>query len=829
MPPYVSAEDLDDRNAAIMLPPGGGKTTYIISNSLRLAEQGVPFLVTTFARSSRNDIIERGLARAPPDLAKYYTRDRVHTLHSLCHKIMRRVESLVAGADMPRVSEDTIVWRTVQMLRDAGVARAFGAAVRIGCIYCDEAQDLSYEQYVLLMTLKTVLRCQLLMVGDPRQSIYAFRNASDRFLVRYGARTRTLYSPNNYRSTPQIVAFYRHLHSSPLEIVANRPGGAVPDLVVKGRRRAALDFIGDTLVAEMAAGRTVAVIGMRKVSKPYQDLIGLQAVVNYVEGRADLGPAAYELLYREHAASEAADAGFQPTNAVAKMCTIHGSKGLEFDTVLLIDVKELRDAEQENLFFVGASRAKRRLTMVTLFSYEGSVKVYNRVGSAVGAGLCRLANASAFPDEDVFAAEALAPRRCTMSRCEAITRALADRKLFPESAIVHLEDEMIRAVAVTAIDVPVHPPQTHALPAGFDHMSSLFGIFVDNLMIVAWTGQMNDSTVLQRVLLEMRAKIVVGRDRAKALRHALALAADGDGDGDGAGDGATRCIRRVPVPAGKKERYHFDERFVALVASDPGIAAVPGGEMLVRDIAYQHAKGWSPAIEIDETVPSLYAYDHVFTSERALALVDRPFGGAGDTAALTTLFWLALWLWQKDVGAGYRMRRGRTKYAKIARSMAPFVQRAIGITEHLRGLGRRLEHQHELRLSIDSFQFKGVADAVDRDDGTVYEFKFVSQLTTTHALQVAMYCLAKDARRGVLINVADGTVWEVSTDGLTDELYAYMSDRIQSFLPSASRRGAADRSQVGERPAEARLVDVQDEGDGRGDGGDGHTAQGRVL
>ncbi len=57
------------------------------------------------------------------------------------------------------------------------------------------------------------------------------------------------------------------------------------------------------------------------------------------------------------------------------------------------------------------------------------------------------------------------------------------------------------------------------------------------------------------------------------------------------------------------------------------------------------------------------------------------------------------------------------------------------------------------------FSVKGYADAVK--DGTVYELKFVSELTHEHFLQCASYLVAMKLQKGILWNTRDNTSYEI--------------------------------------------------------------------
>ncbi|MBO4847050.1 MAG: AAA family ATPase [Lachnospiraceae bacterium] len=60
---------------------------------------------------------------------------------------------------------------------------------------------------------------------------------------------------------------------------------------------------------------------------------------------------------------------------------------------------------------------------------------------------------------------------------------------------------------------------------------------------------------------------------------------------------------------------------------------------------------------------------------------------------------------------------------------------------------------------LEMFRAVGIMDVVK--DGTVYELKFVSELTHEHFLQCASYMVASGLKRGILWNVRDNSMYEI--------------------------------------------------------------------
>jgi DNA helicase-2/ATP-dependent DNA helicase PcrA len=83
-------------------------------------------------------------------------------------------------------------------------------------ILCDEAQDVCASQYELLRQLAARER-NLVLVGDPRQTLFGWRGADSRFLREFGhdfPEARVLRLDQNFRSSARIVALANVLGSA---------------------------------------------------------------------------------------------------------------------------------------------------------------------------------------------------------------------------------------------------------------------------------------------------------------------------------------------------------------------------------------------------------------------------------------------------------------------------------------------------------------------------------------------------------------------------------------------------------------------------------------
>jgi len=242
-------------------------------------------------------------------------------------------------------------------------------------IFIDEAQDISELYYEFLIELKKLLGCCLIMVGDPNQSIYQFKNGSDKFLLEHKGDDYFLI--DNYRSTKAIVDFINYFRPwkqviPPMKTINDK--GTKPFIYINNIFAIKYDILKElrSYVSNGGNLKNVAIIGPVKYAKldiatnSYKS-IGLQLVANWLETQNIKSIKHYGLAGDE---IESGDAVKEYTDDHVNMLTIHGSKGLEFDKVLILNFHHQTFSKNptesdynvfEYLWYVALSRAQREL------------------------------------------------------------------------------------------------------------------------------------------------------------------------------------------------------------------------------------------------------------------------------------------------------------------------------------------------------------------------------------------------------------------------------------------------------------------------------------
>jgi len=323
---------------------GSGKTLTLAARArlLRAEHRGWQILLTCFNTSLARAL--RGvLAPSDPCIT-------VATFHDWA-----QAELEAAGVVVPPPPGRGALWdgywtrEVAAILLDAFDAGRIAPAAH-QAILVDEGQDFVDDWYRALLRALDPKTDSLVVAVDPSQNIYRREIHWDAFGIGAAARTRVL--PDNRRTPPAILRAARRM-------IAGLPGEAGPDAdagagaaVSGGRapevracasfdasREHALGWIRQRL-AEGAAPGDVLLLGLSRL-----DMITVNAWLNSKSIAAWLP-------------------GEAATGEGIRVSTIHGAKGLEARSVLVLDAHQLdarNHAEARRLLYIAMTRARRDL------------------------------------------------------------------------------------------------------------------------------------------------------------------------------------------------------------------------------------------------------------------------------------------------------------------------------------------------------------------------------------------------------------------------------------------------------------------------------------
>lgn len=216
----------------------------------------------------------------------------------------------------------------------------------------DEAQDMNRIQYDILKLL-TIEHGNVFLVGDDDQSIYSFRGADPTVLMRFEREykgCRKLYLKKNYRSDALIVR-------------------KASNLIKNNRIRFEKEYIPES----KEEGR-ISYTVYKNEKEEAEDI--LRRILSNCDGDSPGKETA--VLFRNNYQANAISSLLKSEGIKnVSLHTFHGAKGLEWDTVYILDVNEgitpskkvKNEAaleEERRMFYVAMTRARHRLFLCAI-------------------------------------------------------------------------------------------------------------------------------------------------------------------------------------------------------------------------------------------------------------------------------------------------------------------------------------------------------------------------------------------------------------------------------------------------------------------------------
>jgi len=256
----------------------------------------------------------------------------------------KRVDSVIDFDDIIRICCDIL--RDYEDIKDV-VRKKFRF------VFVDEYQDISEDLFCLLKLLAGE-KGNIFVVGDDFQSIYGFRNANIAYIVefqKYFPDGKILKLVSNYRSKKEITELGKRI------ITKNRFRTKKHTVSVSGNGGLISAYPS---LSDRADSRIIQQI-ISKHSSESKSLV----ILCRTNSQIDTIKFNLQKLYPE-------------ILPMTECMTIHASKGLEFDTVIIAGIENKifpsnrNDIEEERrVLYVGITRAKTRLVLVYRYGEQG--------------------------------------------------------------------------------------------------------------------------------------------------------------------------------------------------------------------------------------------------------------------------------------------------------------------------------------------------------------------------------------------------------------------------------------------------------------------------
>lgn len=334
---------------------GSGKTMILGFRALQLAQtMSKPILVLCFnislASNLRHYVAEK----------KIEHKVQVYHFHDWCGQQIKTYHCEVPEGEEPYF--DRQVMAVIRGVNKSQIPRA-----QYGAVLIDEGHDFEPEWLQLITQMVDPETDSLLLLYDDAQSIYKKHNALDFSLSSVGikARGRTTILKLNYRNTREILEFaYQFAQEfisatesdeDHIPILAPRSAGGTgpaPVFRVFDQQSEELDYITRCVKKWLDTGHMPNEIAILLPNKRLAEMIAMRLEQMGIENLCMVG--------------KDKKAAYNSDQPLVMVMTIHSSKGLEFETVVLAGIDQIQFTAKElvdqvKLMYVGMTRARSQL------------------------------------------------------------------------------------------------------------------------------------------------------------------------------------------------------------------------------------------------------------------------------------------------------------------------------------------------------------------------------------------------------------------------------------------------------------------------------------
>ena len=402
-----------DQHMCILAGAGCAKTTTLLGRILVLLRQGVPphrIMLTTFSRDATDEMMARLAMWVGAEV-----RLMAGTIDGLSRRLLRDndPDAFEACQDVGEYKH-----RFLHFLQHSGRPERAYVLDSIDYLLVDEYQDIN-ETYYGIIAAFAAHGTRVTAVGDDAQNIYSWNGADIQYILEFGfdaptssrsARSSrpplaspTYYLTQNFRSTPEIIrlanqSIARNIRQLPKTITASNPSlNQRPDVYYHPSWTQEVRAMLPLLEAAVKRRESVAVLARSCTDN---------GPLYVYESECTRRGLPHGLLERHRDHRSRVDYG------KITLSTIHKSKGLEWDVVLVVGCTDLHFPsldrtlsdtpsttpssrtttplwptaleEERRLFYVATTRAKKRLLFAYTASSNGaSSQVAHRVAHRV--------------------------------------------------------------------------------------------------------------------------------------------------------------------------------------------------------------------------------------------------------------------------------------------------------------------------------------------------------------------------------------------------------------------------------------------------------------
>ena len=370
---YITSLDVSD--SKLIACAGSGKTRSIIGRIKFMVDHGLAkkeeIFAITFSKYAAMDFHHK-IRELFPNYAEFCNLKNFSTIDSLAKSILCRVKSHKSE----NVEILSIAFRNYLKEISKSDIITISKIKNIKYLFIDEAQDLNEVQYDVAIQLKKIFDTQIHLIGDPNQNIYQFRRSSSMYLINFPGRIFEL--TLNFRSTQEIINFSESIKpiQTSQSISATGKRGPLVTILTKSAadiHRIILHFI--KIYGKNKDLSNIAIICPTRGIGAYES-VGLSVFFNLLK----VNNIPFNQLYDESGINNERKKNVGKIPGHINLITYHGTKGLEFDVVFMMDfyhfLFNIKPTEEEHkinqfLLYVAASRAISMMFVCTYTNIHG--------------------------------------------------------------------------------------------------------------------------------------------------------------------------------------------------------------------------------------------------------------------------------------------------------------------------------------------------------------------------------------------------------------------------------------------------------------------------
>ena len=343
----------------IIAGAGSGKTTTIISKIIKMIKEDcnpLNFYITTFTRNAANMLKTK--------IRKYIDEETVNnmnigTFHHLAYKFLKKYDKLNHNT---ATSFDKLLFDYYKLIQTDDYIKNENHQY----VFIDEYQDINEIQHRIIKHLHQTYKTFLVVIGDDQQNIYTFRGSSIEYILRFKDEFNgdILKLETNYRCIPNIVTVSNYL----LEYNHNKidkifkPPISKSDITTKIKLN-----IKDSIEHLFFYLYDLIKDDHNNLSK-YAVISRYKYPLNRLE--YEFSKHKIPTLYLETIDDNVKQHNYQISHNRITLTTIHGTKGLEYEHVILLDFcytnssKKVDICEERRLYYVAITRAIANLDII---------------------------------------------------------------------------------------------------------------------------------------------------------------------------------------------------------------------------------------------------------------------------------------------------------------------------------------------------------------------------------------------------------------------------------------------------------------------------------